>query len=249
MPVGVPNAGTPQASASITARPNPSFADGTSTALAALIQYGTSSGGTPPSVEQLDVARGLDGPVVALQRPRRIVREQQVRAVGVEPEPLTRLAPRDRPEARRVDADGQDRDAPLVARARDVLAELARDGRGQRGERQRRARDHVGAAHEQVVAVQGHHDRAEPGEQRRPRGEPEVRVDDVEALPAVAAAQVDRRAGEVPRPGREREQLDLEVVAAPERLDLVAHERPQPRPLARRVHVRDHQDAHSRASP
>ena len=50
MPTGVPNAGTPHASASITDSPNPSLADGTSTALAALIQYGTSSGATPPSV-------------------------------------------------------------------------------------------------------------------------------------------------------------------------------------------------------
>ena len=50
MPTGVPNAGTPHASASITDSPNPSSALGTSTALAALIQYGTSSGGTPPSV-------------------------------------------------------------------------------------------------------------------------------------------------------------------------------------------------------
>ena len=50
IPTGVPNAGTPHASASITASPKPSSSDGTSTALAALIQYGTSSGATPPSV-------------------------------------------------------------------------------------------------------------------------------------------------------------------------------------------------------
>ena len=50
IPTGVPNAGTPHASASITDSPKPSSADGTSTALAALIQYGTSSGGTSPSV-------------------------------------------------------------------------------------------------------------------------------------------------------------------------------------------------------
>ena len=71
MPTGVPNAGTPHASASITASPNPSACDGTSTALAALIQYGTSSGGTPPSVSSVDVAGGLARAVVALQRPRR----------------------------------------------------------------------------------------------------------------------------------------------------------------------------------
>ena len=48
IPTGVPNAGTPQAVASITDRPKPSACEGTSTALAALIQYGTSSGATRP---------------------------------------------------------------------------------------------------------------------------------------------------------------------------------------------------------
>ena len=38
IPTGVPKAGTPQASASITDSPKPSSSDGTSTALAALIQ-------------------------------------------------------------------------------------------------------------------------------------------------------------------------------------------------------------------
>ena len=50
IPTGVPNAGTPHASASITASPKPSSCDGTSTAFAALIQYGTSAGGTRPIV-------------------------------------------------------------------------------------------------------------------------------------------------------------------------------------------------------
>ena len=49
-PTGVPKAGTPHASASMTESPKPSAADGTTTAFAALIQYGTSSGATPPSV-------------------------------------------------------------------------------------------------------------------------------------------------------------------------------------------------------
>src|SRR5919108_306158 len=51
MPTGVPNGGTPHASASIAERPNPSASDGTSTALAALIQYGTSAGGGPEAGE------------------------------------------------------------------------------------------------------------------------------------------------------------------------------------------------------
>ena len=90
--------------------------------------------------------------------------------------------------------------------ARQVRAELARDGGGQRGERQReRGSTRRERADEEVVAVQRHDDRAEPGEQRRPRGQPEVGVHDVEAPVAVAAAQLARRAHERPRArGRRR---------------------------------------------
>jgi len=48
--------------------------------------------------------------------------------------------------------------------------------------------------------------------QRRPRGEPEVRVHDVEALAAVAATQLDRRARIGAQAGGEGEQLDLDPV-------------------------------------
>ena len=51
-PTGVPNAGTSHADASITASPMPSSCDGTITALAALIQYGTSSAGHAAEREQ-----------------------------------------------------------------------------------------------------------------------------------------------------------------------------------------------------
>ena len=61
--------------------------------------------------------------------------------------------------------------------------------------------------------------------ERRPGGEPEVRVDDVEALAREAAPEVARGAGVAARPaGGEGVQLDVEVVDAPQRLDLVAHE-------------------------
>ena len=244
IPTGVPNAGTPHASASITDSPKPSSADGTSTALAALIQYGTSSGGDAAQRQQRHVARRLDRAVVALERPRRVVREQQVRAGRIEPEPLARLGARDRPEAVHVDPDRQHGDAALRPGARQVRAELARDRGGERRERQRRARREVRAAHEQVVPVQRHDDRPEPREHRRPRRQPEVRVHDVEPPPAVPRAQRARRAGERPRPGPEREQLDVEIVAPPQRLDLVAHERAERRPLGRRIHVRDHEHIH-----
>ena len=60
--------------------------------------------------------------------------------------------------------------------------------------------------------MQRHHHRPEPRQQRRPRGQPEVRVDDVEPLPAVAPAQRHRRAHELPRTRAEGEQLHVEVV-------------------------------------
>ena len=50
-------------------------------------------------------------------------------------------------------------------------------------------------------------------------------VDDVEPLVAVCASQLARRARVAPRRARlEREELDLEAVDLPQRLDLVADE-------------------------
>ena len=80
--------GTPQASASITARPNPSSWDGTRTALAALIQYGTSlrRRRRPIVSSRCVAARPPCARSNALERPRRVVGEEQVGPVGVEPE-------------------------------------------------------------------------------------------------------------------------------------------------------------------
>ena len=197
-----------------------------------------------PHGQQPHVAGRLDRTVEPLQRPHRIVREQQIRPVGVEPEPRTRLGSRDRAKPLQIDPDREHRDPPRDARPGQIRAELPRDRRRERREGQRRAGGEVGAPDQQIVAVQRHDDRPEPGEQRRPGGQTEVRVDDVELLAAVAPAQRDRRAGQRPRPWTEREQLDLQVVAPPQRLDLVANERTEPRPLARRVHVRHDEDPH-----
>ena len=195
MPTGVANAGTLHASASIAESPNPSACDGTSTALAALIQSGHVGGRDVAHGEQRGPGGGLLGAVEALQGARRVVREQQVAPARVEPEPLARLGARDRPEALEVDADGQHRHAAARPGAAQQPAELARDGRGQRGEGQDRAREAVRARMEEVVAVQRDHDRAEARGDRRPRGQPEVGVDDVEARAAVAAAQLAGRRG------------------------------------------------------
>jgi hypothetical protein len=84
---------------------------------------------------------------------------------------------------------------------------------------------------EEVVAVQRDHDRAEPGEDGGPGGEAEVGVHDVELAAAVAAAQLARGGRVGAQPGREAEDLDLDVSAPPQRLDLVEHEAPVLRPL------------------
>ena len=133
MPDRRPEAGTPQADASITASPKPSSCDGTTTALAALIQYGTSSGGTPPSVSSGTSPAASSRAVEALERPRRVVREQEVGPVGVEARAAR--APRragSAGSASRSTPHGQHRDAPRRPGAGDVLAERARDRGGQR---------------------------------------------------------------------------------------------------------------------
>ncbi len=115
MPTGVPNAGTPHASASITASPKPSFADGTSTALAALIQYGTSSGGTPPSVSS------GTSPAASTARSWRFSGRDgswgnnRYGPVGVQSQPRAGLRARDRAEAMQVDAHRQHGDPPSLA--------------------------------------------------------------------------------------------------------------------------------------
>ena len=212
--------------------------------------------------EQRHVARRLARAVEALQRARGVVGEEQVRAGGVEAEPLAGLRARDRAEALERDPDGQHRDAAPGPRTGEVAAERARDGGRQGAERERSACDRARAAHEQVVAVEGHHDGAAPGGERGQGREPEVRVDDVEARPVRAPlparaprarrtrraprGPADRRdrAQQRPRAGREGEDLDLDAGAPAQRLDLVAHEHAPLRCGVRRPHVRHDERAH-----
>ena len=187
---------------------------------------------------------GLLRAVEALQGPRRVVREEQVAPAGVEPEALPCLCARDRAEALEVDPHREHRHAPRGARAGQLAAELARDGGGERRQRQDRPREAVRARVEQVVAVERHDHGPESRGDRRPRREAEVRVDDVEPRPPVPPAQLAggaagssggragtrtarrrrRPAAAAPRPGRAR---TSRAPAAP-----------------RRVHVRDHEGAH-----
>ena len=164
--------------------------------------------------------------VEALQRPGRVVREEEVAAVGVEPESLSGLGLGMGGIARGRCPPAAPRRGGSRAGAGQVLAELARDRGGQRGERQRGARDPVRARVEEVVAVSVTTTGPRWASERRPRDESEVRVHDVEAVAPVPPPKLDGRRGIRAEPGREVEQLHLDVVAPTERVDLVPHEVP-----------------------
>jgi hypothetical protein len=96
----------------------------------------------------------------------------------------------------------------------------------------------------EVGAVQGDGVLGAAQRERRPCGESEVGVDEVELAAAVAAAQL-ARASRVAA-GREGEDLDLDLVELAQGVDLVAHEAAESGLGGRRPHVRDDQDTHSR---
>ena len=195
MPTGVPNAGTPHAIASITLSPKPSAWEGTSTALAALIQYGTSSGGDLAHLQQRRVAGRLPRAVEALERARGVVREEQVGPVGVQPEALARLArggsagsaPRSMPTGstatrRVVPAPGM-----FSLNSRDTAAGSATNGSAARVIRFERGWKRSLPC---SVTTTG----PRPREQRGPRRQAEVGVHDVEALAVGGGARSARAA-------------------------------------------------------
>ena len=163
--------------------------------------------------------------VEALERPRRVVREQQVRAVGVEPEARARLARagsagsargRCRRAARRRAASSP-RPGTLALNSRETAAGSAVNGSAARVTRFERGWKRSLPC---SVTTTG----AEPREQRRPRRQAEVRVHDVEAPARDSGAAVARgarrsrarrarrrtarprrrRGAAAPRPGRAR---------------------------------------------
>ena len=152
--------------------------------------------------EQLDVdrARQLEREVVALDRPGRVGREQQVGRLGIEAQLVARLRPGDRVEALEVDAARQHLRPGARAGARQFLRQRARDGRQQVDPAERGAGDHPRAGVAHVVAVDGQRAHARGNRKRRPGGEAVVRVHDVERRArgpaaerrgaAVAAAQI-----------------------------------------------------------
>jgi hypothetical protein len=92
--------------------------------------------------------------------------------------------------------------------------------------------------------VQRYDDRSAASGQRGQRGEPEMRVDDVER--GAPGRALDRRGGprQRARSGREGEHLDRDVVAPLQGLDLVAHEDAALRGGVGRPHVRHDERAH-----
>ena len=196
-----------------------------------------------PERQESRVARHLLRAVEALDGPRGVGREEQARLVGRQVQALARLGARDRLEAIEIDAAGQHRDAPAPAGAGDLARELGADRRDEVDERQRRAGDPPRARVAQVRAVERHHVRRAAQRERGPRREPEVGVDDVEALAPMAAAQSARGAQIAAR--REGEDLDLDPVELAQGVDLVAHEAPERGLGGRGPHVRDDQGTHS----
>jgi hypothetical protein len=203
-------------------------------------------------VEKLDLrlVRELAGPVVTLLRASGVRGEEEVRAFGVEPEPLARGAPLDAAEAVEVQAGGQHGDA--VALRHEVrepgLGERRRD-RGREGDPLRqRAAQAADRGVGEVGAVEGDHVGRAPDGQRAPAWQAHVRVHDVEPLVRVAAAQLAGGAQVGAAALAEREQLDLHALDGPERLDLVAHEPARCRARGRGPQVRDDEDPHAALS-
>ena len=197
-PTGVASTGTSHASASSTASPKPSRSEGTSTALAALTHSGTRSGSTPAERQQRH-ARSLRErarAIVALLGARWIGGEQDERLLGLQFELRACPRARQRPEAIEVHATRQHARAPARGASRQFLRER-RGGGGEQPDRRQHRRGgqtrarvaNVGAVHRQRAHSRRH-------DERRPRRQAEVRVDDLKARLRVTLAQRARRARE-----------------------------------------------------
>ncbi len=97
-----------------------------------------------------------------------------------------------------------------------------------------------------VGAVQRDAAHARADSKRRQGAEREVRVDDVEALPAVPARQLEEAPAKRGCARRELLQLDLQALDRTQRRDLIAHESPALGVGGVRPHVGDHERAHQR---
>ena len=248
MPTGVENTGTSQASASSTARPNPSRSEGTSTALAALTHSGTAAGLDVAESQQLaHVAGDGLGAVVALLGPSPGRRG----TAGSGPLDRARAGARVAPSR----SGGSDRcrrrtGAPPVAPANGPRGNLPRQRLARPSPRGPMVRSPASviaprAGVAEIGAVQRHGPRPRAGPRAPARSR--VRSGSGRRRSARRGSRVaGLRAARVygGSSGREREHLDLDPVDPSQRLHLIADEAAERRLLRRRVHVRHDQRAH-----
>jgi hypothetical protein len=199
----------------------------------------------PPERQQLRSGGvgELAGAVGSLGRAGRVGGEEDVAAGRVEAEPLARRGAVDRDEAVEVHAAGQHRDTPARPGAGHLARELGADGGHEVVTGQDGGGDAPRARMAQVRPVQGDDARGVADGERRPRGEPEVGVDDVEALAPVAAPQVSGGARVAAR--GKGEDLDVDARRLLERGDLVAHEAAARGGRRAGPHARDDEGTHS----
>ena len=167
-----PNAGTPHASASITDSPNPSAWRRHEHRVRGVDPERDLRGGDVPHRQQRRVAGGLPRAVVALQRPRGVVREEQIAPVRVQAEPRPGLARGIGRKRSRSMPTGSTATRRVVPAPRSREPNSRETAAGERRQRQDRARQAVRARVEEVVAVQRHHHRARgaPPPPARPSG-------------------------------------------------------------------------------
>jgi glutamate racemase len=198
--------------------------------------------------EQPNFARNRQRPVVTLLGATWIGGEQEVWPFSVEAKCGTCLGPGNRPEAPQVDSAREHRDLTVHRPARNLASERLRDGRREVDEAQRRQRDRARAWVGQIGAVHRHGPRPAGRSEGGPRSQPEVGMNHVEAIVAVAAAQLGCRLDVGRWAARmECKQLKLQLRDPLQRPNLIAHKAAQRRVPGGWVHVRDDQSAHQPA--
>ena len=224
---------------------SPRPAEGTSTALAALTQNGTSAGATPPSVSSAAVAGGRLRAVGALERPGGVGGEQQHGSSAGRGPAGARASARGIGRKRpRSTPTGSTATRRVVARAGEVGGEARARRRPVRAtKRQRGAGTRLRARVEEVVAVQRDHHGPSRASSAGQAVSPKWAWTMSKRSPAyrrrspAGGAQVGGQAG------AEHEELDLDVPAPAQRLHLVADERSRAPGARRWVHVRDDERA------
>ena len=178
------------------------------------------AGSTPPSVSSSAPTRPreLERAVMALLRPGGVGGKEQVGPVGIESERGSAPAARERSGGSARDRRRMAVPVPGARAARGVPRQRLGDGREEVDQRQHRAGGQPRARVAQVGPVDGQRAHARWNREGRPRGQPVVGVDDVEAPPAVrrlpsagavAAAQVDGRGQRARAGGTRTARLEL----------------------------------------